>query len=303
MSRVYFTSTPDSLALTSPYDRDFVDALKARVPYQARKWSKPHWLIDPAYGAAVADLCRDYFGVRPTVPATVTLLRPTTRVLKLEYLARCKDRGDGDSAANGWVDGGWNARFPESVLRDWFHASAANGPSAREAQPSATKQRPPDTLYALLGVAPNVGPADLKKSWRRMLLQWHPDHCKEPNAQDMTIQIQEAYDLLRDPARRKRYDAGLKLQATLTPVPDLFRTRQAYVDLQTALDSYDTYGYRAPLRCGLVVCEGTPRLGRFIANAIKAWEDIVDGAGRVMVSSWPEGAEMFEVDWIDPDQL
>jgi len=303
MSRITLTSSPDGLALVSPYDPGFVAAFNAAVPRDKKKWDKPNrrWLIDPAYGSAVADLCYTFFGERPRVPLTVALLQPTTRVIKLEYLARCKDHGDGDSAANGWVDDGWNVRFPESVLRDWFHAAAPSGPSAREEQPSATKAGTPATLYAVLGAAQDAAPHALKTNWRRLIMQWHPDHCREPNARAMFDQIQAAYDLLRDPARRKRYDAGLRLQATLIPTSQ--PASQPRVDLQTMLDAYDPYGYRAPLRCGLLIVEGNPKLGRFLVSAIKQWDEITDARGRVMVSSWPEGADIFEVEWVCPNNF
>ena len=59
----------------------------------------------------------------------------------------------------------------------------------------------------------------------------------------------------------------------------------------------DRNGYRSPLRCGWVLCEGIQTLGRFAVSAILGWEDILDPAGRAMVASWPAGADRFQVIW------
>ncbi len=156
----------------------------------------------------------------------------------------------------------------------------------------------------MLGIAQDVDASALKKAWRRMVMQWHPDHCREPNAREMFEQVQSAYERLSDPLKRKRYDAGLRLQATIKPAPDpLPNMKQRMANaMAQALDAAimtgsDPYGYRAPLRCGLVVAEGISQLGRFVVSKIVSWDDIKDAAGRTMVSSWSEDADTFVIDW------
>ena len=48
-----------------------------------------------------------------------------------------------------------------------------------------------------------------------MVMQWHPDRCREPNAQDQFMAIQHAWDILKDDAQRERYNAGLALEMSL----------------------------------------------------------------------------------------
>jgi hypothetical protein len=50
--------------VVTPYSREFVDALKRRVPSHARKWDKDsrEWSVRIAYLDGVAALCRAHFG-------------------------------------------------------------------------------------------------------------------------------------------------------------------------------------------------------------------------------------------------
>lgn len=70
-------------------------------------------------------------------------------------------------------------------------------------------------FYAVLGVPRDASDDDIKKSYRRLAMQWHPDKnggAKE--AEEKFKEITEAYDVLRDPQKRAAYDrygeAGLR---------------------------------------------------------------------------------------------
>jgi DnaJ-class molecular chaperone len=63
--------------------------------------------------------------------------------------------------------------------------------------------------YSLLGVARDATPEDIKKAFRKLAMQWHPDRHPEkerPAAEARFKQISEAYEVLSDPQKRKRYD-------------------------------------------------------------------------------------------------
>ena len=276
-----------SLALVSSYDPTFVAALKRSVPPAARRWdgARRRWLLDPAYAGLVADLCAELLGARPAVPATPPApggRRPEPRLLTLEYLGAAKPRPSGERTAAGWAGGGWTLSFPEHVLRAWFE------PETSGASPGPHGAGRPATLYAVLAVASAATEDELRTAYRRLARTWHPDVCTEPDAAERFIAIRRAYDVLRDPPRRRKYDAGLILEAAATRGPEPAPGRAAA----------DDGGYRAPLRCGVVLAEGTERLGRFVVSRVLQWSDIVDAAGRTLVVSWPPGADAFERRWV-----
>ena len=61
--------------------------------------------------------------------------------------------------------------------------------------------------YETLGVARNAAAEDIKKAFRKLARQFHPDVAKnKKQAEEKFKEINEAYEVLGDPARRKRYD-------------------------------------------------------------------------------------------------
>lgn len=272
---------PGGLAFISSYDADLVADLKAQIPHDGRRWdaTHKHWIIAPAYAAICVRLAEQYFGIQLTVPAGMTTPTAQIRLIRLEYLGRCKDRGDG-SAAYGWADGGWTTRWPELVLREWFGAAEMDRP---DTQP---------TLYAVLGVKTDVEPDGIKVAYRRLVKQWHPDVCKEADAIEVFKRIQMAYETLADPIQRRKYDAGRYFEAQIE------REKLTGRGARLATTTAAAYGYRAPLRCGDALVEGFEDVRQFTVGKILQFADITDSAGRVMTTSWSAGAKQFEVRWV-----
>lgn len=60
--------------------------------------------------------------------------------------------------------------------------------------------------YEVLGVDKNASESDIKLAFRRLAKKYHPDVSKEENAAEKFKEAQEAYAVLSDPDKRKKYD-------------------------------------------------------------------------------------------------
>src|SRR6267142_3983346 len=77
--------------------------------------------------------------------------------------------------------------------------------------------------YEILGVPRTASDADIKKSFRKLDREYHPDVAKNKKvAEEKFKEINEAYEVLGDPAKRKKYDqlgANWKQGADFRPPP------------------------------------------------------------------------------------
>ncbi len=60
--------------------------------------------------------------------------------------------------------------------------------------------------YKVLGVARDASEEEVRKAFRRKALEFHPDRNKSPEAAEHFREVNEAYQVLSDPERRRQYD-------------------------------------------------------------------------------------------------
>ncbi len=81
--------------------------------------------------------------------------------------------------------------------------------------------------YATLGVGRDVSPEDLKKAFRKLARQYHPDVAKDKkSAEEKFKAINEANEVLSDPVKRKKYDelgANWRSEGAGQPFPESHR--------------------------------------------------------------------------------
>jgi molecular chaperone DnaJ len=61
-------------------------------------------------------------------------------------------------------------------------------------------------FYALLGVSRECTEVEIKKAYRKLAMEYHPDRNSSPDAEARFKEITEAYEVLRDPQKRSAYD-------------------------------------------------------------------------------------------------
>jgi curved DNA-binding protein len=85
--------------------------------------------------------------------------------------------------------------------------------------------------YAVLGVPRTAPDAEIKKAFRKLAREYHPDVAKDKKrAEEKFKEVNEAYEVLGDPAKRQRYDqlgANWKSGAEFRPPPGWGGTRRS----------------------------------------------------------------------------
>src|SRR5262245_22183860 len=83
--------------------------------------------------------------------------------------------------------------------------------------------RVPD-LYAVLGVRSDASDEEIKRAYRKLAREFHPDVSEDPEGEQLIKEINAAYETLKDPVRRRQYDlfgSGRMPAADAFPFGDL----------------------------------------------------------------------------------
>jgi curved DNA-binding protein CbpA len=74
-------------------------------------------------------------------------------------------------------------------------------------------------LYGLLGVAHDASSPEIRRAYRRLARRQHPDLNPDPDGPERFAALVSAYEILRDPTRRARYDQTLGRSPASTVSP------------------------------------------------------------------------------------
>lgn len=151
--------------------------------------SRPIIPTDPAAPIDL-DLCGPVDDV--ALKARVVRLKPGPRGVEIE-LAFADPAPDVQDAVENL------ARFGRTRAR------APGETDARVRDQIVQAAKLPD-YYAVLGLRTTASDADIQAAFRVLARRYHPDVCKEPDAQQRFCAISEAHEVLGDPEKRAEYD-------------------------------------------------------------------------------------------------
>jgi curved DNA-binding protein len=94
--------------------------------------------------------------------------------------------------------------------------------------------------YKILGVPRNASEQEIKKAYRKLAMQYHPDRNpgKEEWANEKFKEINEAYGVLGDPEKRSQYDRF----GTVGDIGDIFRSRDTQSTFEDVMRDFGGAG-------------------------------------------------------------
>jgi Ca-activated chloride channel family protein len=142
--------------------------------------------------------------------------------------------------------------------------------------------------YAALGLKPSASTRDVKSAYRVLVRRYHPDTSPAPRARERFEQVQEAYEILIDPAKRRAYDRWrenegltqpqrLAVNATLSHrcLPLMDEEQVLYVLLEVSANP-GLQTRRLPLNLCLVIDRSTSMRGARLQHVKDATNYIID---------------------------
>lgn len=207
-------------------DPDFRDAIKwlkivrnlnrmkeeGNAEYKARRWQAAidkyaaALAVDPSNKATNSKILQNRALCYQQLKKFDEAIADCDKALSLDpsYTKARKTKANALGAADKWED----------AVREWkalMEADPADGSIQKElrrAEIELKKSQRKD-FYKILGVPKDADDNQIKKAYRRLAIQYHPD--KNPGnleAENKFKDISEAYETLSDPQKRARYDAG-----------------------------------------------------------------------------------------------
>ncbi|HVN56216.1 MAG TPA: DnaJ domain-containing protein [Anaerolineaceae bacterium] len=128
-------------------------------------------------------------------------------------------------------------------------------------------------LYVRLGVPRDATPEEIRGAYFEAARQLHPDTNPDPEAPELFLQVQQAYDVLSNPEKRRQYDAMLPAQEHSSPsisvntlysrtsLPQLAEPQLVYVLMELTSIPDPAVNVAPPLNLCLILDRSTSMAG------------------------------------------
>ena len=142
---------------------------------------------------------------------------------------------------------------------------------------------PSSNCYELLGVSTSANNAELRKAFRQLSKQLHPDTTSLPS-DEATRQFQnvcEAYDLLSDPVLRANYDLFIEKENNL-----ISQENEPYLENKQPVQFSESIGVRRPLSGGELFSLLLLITSIFLSLALGVFIAFLRGGNLNFIPSW-----------------
>ena len=108
-------------------------------------------------------------------------------------------------------------------------------------------------LYSILGVSESCSGDDIKKSYRKLVLEKHPDKLKslpqveQDKCRNEFLQIQEAFEVLMDDKKRRMYDSSLPFDDSIPSEKDVNTETEFYIVFDAAFRRNERWSILRPV--------------------------------------------------------
>jgi len=142
---------------------------------------------------------------------------------------------------------------------------------------------PPSNCYELLGVSTSANNAELRKAFRQLSKQLHPDTTSLPSdeATKQFHNVCEAYDLLSDPVLRANYDLYIEKENNL-----ISQKKEPYLTNVKPLQFSQSIGVRRPLSGGELFSLLLLLISIFLSLALGVFVAFLRGGDLTYTPSW-----------------
>lgn len=144
--------------------------------------------------------------------------------------------------------------------------------------------------YATLNISPEAGPDEIRQAYRQLVRQLHPDAQGAPSGTSLLFrQVQEAYEVLSDSAKRSAYDrrrveAGLspqsvfqwKMQPSRSTLSVDLEEQAVYLMFEVNAGQVDESRSRQPLNICLVIDRSTSMQGSRLEQTKASAQRMID---------------------------